>query len=77
MRILQGYLVPSKMAVSSGKSTVVREITEFSLLCDDDDDLVLVAFEGLKDLAQLGSERFAKTACFVVNLVHFTEMQPA
>ncbi len=40
-------------------------------MCDDDDDLVLLAFEGLKDLAKLGSERFAKTVCFVVKLVHF------
>ena len=55
---------------------MVREITTFSLMCDDDDDLVLLAFEGLKDLAQLGSERFAKTLIFVVKLVHFPEMQP-
>ena len=77
MRILRGYPVPSKMAVSGGKSAVVRDILAFQLLADDDDDLVLLANEGLKDLACLGCKRFAKTWSIVVKFVNFNEMKPA
>ncbi len=43
------------------KSAAVRDILAFQLLADDDFDLILLANEGLKDLACLGCERFAKT----------------
>ncbi len=49
-----------KMVVSGGKSFVVRDILAFQLLADEDFDLILLANEGLKDLAHLGYERFAK-----------------
>ena len=39
---------------------MVRDILAFQLLTDDDDDLILLANKGLKDLAKLGCERFAK-----------------
>ncbi len=55
--------VPSsffKMEASGGKSSAVRDILAFQLLADDDFDLILLVNEGLKDLAHLGCERFAK-----------------
>ncbi len=48
-----------------------RDILAFQLLADDDDDLILLANEGLKDLAQLGCERFAKTWSYLVKFMHF------
>ncbi len=50
----------SKMAASGGKSAVVRDILAFQLLADNNYDLILLANEGLKDLAALGCERFTK-----------------
>ena len=50
------------MASGGGKSAVVRDMLAFSMLADDDDDeLILLTNEGLRDLAKLGSTRFAKT----------------
>ncbi len=49
------------MASRGGKSAAVRDILAFSMLADDHDEIILLANEGLKDLAQLGSTRFAKT----------------
>ena len=48
------------MVVEEHKSAVVRDILAFQLLADDNFDLILLANEGLKDLAHLGCERFAK-----------------
>ena len=49
-----------KMAASGGKSSVVRDICAFLMLAEDDDNIVLLANEGLKVLARLVSERFGK-----------------
>ncbi len=48
------------MVTKKETSNAVREILAFQMLCDDEDDLILMAHEGLRDLARLGSERFAK-----------------
>ncbi len=48
-----------KMVAKKEKNDAVRDILSLQLLADDDDDLVLMAHEGLRDLAQLGSARFA------------------
>ncbi len=52
------------MASGGEKSAAVRDILSFQLLADDEDDLILLANEGLKDLAKLGTERFAKNVPF-------------
>ncbi len=52
------------MASGGSKSDAVRDILAFQMLAEDDDDIVLLANEGLRDLAHLGSERFAKNHAF-------------
>ena len=47
------------MADEDQKKSVVRDICSFLMLSEDDDDLILLAHEGLKDLVSLGCERFA------------------
>ncbi len=54
------------MAPKKEKSDAVRDILSFQLLADDEDDLILLANKGLKDLAKLGCERFAENLCFVI-----------
>ncbi len=66
-----------KMADEDQKKSVVRDICSFLMLSEDDDDLILLAHEGLKDLVSLGCERFAYKCWFVVKFIHFSETQPA
>ncbi len=41
------------------------------MLSEEDDDLIILANEGLKDLAKLGCERFVKTWSFMVKFIYF------
>ncbi len=50
----------SKMEDEDWKKSAVRHICTFFTLSEDNDELIILANEGLKDLASLGSERFAK-----------------